>query len=121
MSEKTVFKKIIDKELPSYTVYEDERFLAFLDIFPKAPGDLVLIPKEEYRFVWDVPYIDDYFRLVQKLAKAQQKAFATDMIRAEVYGEEVPHAHVKIWPHLPCDGSEKNFAMIQEKIMSALA
>ena len=41
------------------------------------------------------------------------------MIRMEVYGDEVPHAHVKLWPHIPCDGSEKEFETIAKKIKEA--
>lgn len=109
MSEKTIFKKIIDGEIPCHKVYEDEQFIAFLDIFPKAPGDTVVIPKEEYRWVWDVPNIEDYFAVVRKITLAQRKVFNTEMIRCEVYGEQVPHAHVKIWPNIPCDGTEEDF------------
>jgi len=121
MKEKTIFKKIIDGELPSYKVYEDEKFLAFLDIYPTAPGYTVIIPKEEIQWVWDVPYAGEYFELTKTLAQALRKAFEIDMIRCEIWGEEVPHAHIKIWPELPCDGSEKEFEAIAEKIREALA
>ncbi len=120
MSEKTIFKKIIDGEVPSYKIYEDENFFVFLDIFPKAPGHTLIIPKTEIRWVWDVDLYDEYFRLARRVARAQQQVFATEMIRMEVYGEEVPHAHIKIWPHIKKDGSEKNFEEIAEKIKDAL-
>ena len=93
-----IFCKIARKEIPSHIVYEDDDFLAFLDVNPHEAGHVQVIPKEHYRWVWDVPNIGEYFEVVRKIAKAQQKAFGVDMIRSQVYGEEVPHAHVWIWP-----------------------
>ena len=116
----TIFSKIIRREIPATIVYEDDKFLAFLDINPIAPGYTLIIPKDYYRWVWDVPNIGEYFSVVQKLAHALQKAFGEDMIRCDIYGEEVPHAHVKIWPNISKDGTEKNFTEIGERIKNAL-
>ncbi len=123
----TLFSKIIRGEIPSHKLYEDGQFYVFLDIHPIAPGHTLIIPKEPYRWVWDLPTdrqvspnIGEYFTIVQKMAHALQKAFNTEMIRCDIYGEEVPHAHVKIWPQIPKDGSEVNFATIAEKIKNAL-
>ena len=52
-----IFCKIVKKELPAYVVYENDNFLAFLDIYPLAPGHVQIIPKNHYRWVWDVPNI----------------------------------------------------------------
>lgn len=120
MSEKTIFKKIIDGDLPSYKIYEDNNFLVFLDIYPKAPGHTLIIPKKETHWVWDVDLYSEYFLLVRKIAIALQKAFNTKMIIMNVYGEEVPHAHIKLFPAIEKDGTEKNFAEIAEKIKNAL-
>ncbi len=120
MSEKTIFKKIIDGEVPSYKIYEDEDFFVFLDIFPRAPGHTLIIPKKEFRWVWDVDKYSEYMNLVRRIARAQQKVFHTDMIRMEIYGEEVSHAHIKIWPQVPNNGIEKNFKEIAEKIKKEL-
>ena len=49
--------------------------------------------------MWDVENIGEYFEVVRKIAKAQQKAFNTEMIRSQVFGEDVPHAHIWVWPH----------------------
>lgn len=121
MSEKNIFKKIIDGEIPSYKIYEDDSFLVFLDVFPKAPGHTLIIPKLEIRWVWDVDNYSDYMNLVRRIVIAQREVFGTDMIRMEVYGEEVPHAHVKIWPHIKKDGTEKDFEVIVKKIKEALS
>ena len=98
-----IFCNIVSKNIPGAIVYEDESFLAFLDIKPKAPGDTVIIPKSHERWVWDVENIGEYFELVQKIALAQRELFNMEMIRQEVYGEEISHAHVKIWPQLAED------------------
>lgn len=97
-----IFCKIIKKEIPALIVYEDSDFLAFLDIHPLGPGHTQVIPKKHYRWVWDVPNIGKYFEVVRKIALAQKIAFKTDLIRSQVYGDEVLHAHVWVWPE---DGS----------------
>jgi diadenosine tetraphosphate (Ap4A) HIT family hydrolase len=92
-----IFCKIISGEIPSHKVYEDENFLAFLDIHPQSPGHIQVIPKKHFRWVWDLPSrcrgclpvedihsqqsdpnICDYFEVVHKIALAQRKAFDTD-------------------------------------------
>ena len=116
MIEKTVFKKIIDGEISAYKVYEDENFLAFLDMSPKAPGHTLVIPKTEERWVWDVDLYIEYWMLVRRISYALREVFDVEMIRSSVYGEEVPHAHVHIWPQVEKDGSEIDFAEIANKI-----
>jgi histidine triad (HIT) family protein len=107
--ENCIFCKIVNKEIPSYGVYEDENFLAFLDINPLAPGHVQVIPKKHYRFVWDLPTeeIGKYFEVVQKIALAQKRAFNAEIVRSQVYGEEIHHAHIWVWPDVK--GEAKNF------------
>ncbi len=119
--ENCIFCKISAKEIPAYTVYEDTDFIAFLDIFPKAPGHIQIIPKNHYRYVWDVVNGGSYFEVVQKLAKALQKVFPEVLIRSQIYGEQVLHAHIWLWPDMAPDGTEKEFETIQEKIKTALS
>ncbi len=113
-----IFCKIIKGEIPSTKVYEDENFLAFLDINPMGPGHTQIIPTEHYRYVWDVPNAGEFFEVVKKIALAQKKAFKTDIVRSQIYGEEVPHAHIWIWPETV--GVEKNFKGNAERIISEL-
>ena len=120
MSEKNVFKKIIDGEIEAYKIYEDDKFLVFLDAFPKAPGHSLVIPKEEVVWVWDVTLYDEYMRLARRIAMAIQKAFNTKMVLMLVHGDEVPHAHIHLRPSIPNDGSEKDFEANMEKIKKAL-
>jgi len=93
-----VFCKIVAGDIPAHKVYEDEHFLAFLDIRPLAPGHTLVIPKEHHRWVWDVADMGSYFSVVQKIAKVLQKISGTDEVHMKVVGEEVPHAHVWVFP-----------------------
>lgn len=103
--ENCVFCKIVKKEIPAHIVYEDENFMAFLDINPQSPGHVQVIPKQHYRWVWDLPAqagvpsnIGDYFRISQKIALAQRKAFGTDWILSKIVGDEIDHAHIWLFP-----------------------
>ncbi len=96
--ENCIFCKIVAGEVPAEKVYEDDVFLAFLDIRPQSPGHTLVIPKQHYRWVWDVPSIGAYFTVVRDIAHALQKAFGTEEIHERVVGEEVPHAHVGVIP-----------------------
>jgi len=102
--EDCVFCKIVKGEIPSYKVYEDEKFIAFLDIKPRNPGHTLVIPKEHFRWVWDVPYLGEYFEVVGKIANAIRKAMNTQWVVALVIGEEVPHAHIWLVPRFKNDG-----------------
>ena len=115
-----IFCKIVRGEAPSYKVYEDENFLAFLSIFPESVGHTLVIPKQHYRWVWDMPNLGEAFEVVKKIALAQQKAFDTEMIISRVYGEEVPHAHVWVFPDTTVAGDAKDFEGNAEKIKSRL-
>jgi histidine triad (HIT) family protein len=123
-----VFCKIANKEIPSHIVYEDENFLGFLDINPRGPGHTLVIPKKHYRFVWDLPEspseaggptIGNYFEIVKKIALAQQKAFGQELIRSQVFGDEVFHAHVWLWPNISTP-EDKDFKQNAEKIKKVL-
>jgi histidine triad (HIT) family protein len=116
--ENCIFCKIIKKEILANIIYEDEKFLAFLDIHPLAPGHIQVIPKKHYRWVWDVPNIGEYFEVVKKIALAQKKAFNADIVRSQVYGEEISHAHVWVWPETV--GDEKDLAGNAKKIIARL-
>jgi histidine triad (HIT) family protein len=100
------FCKIVKGELNAYKVYEDEKFLAFLSIRPVTDGHVLVIPKEHIRWVWDVPNIDEYYKVVRKIAQALRKAFNTEQILSYVLGDEVPHAHVWLLPKLESDSLE---------------
>lgn len=115
-----IFCKIVRGEIPSNKVYEDESFLAFMDIDPRSPGQVQVIPKEHYRWVWDVPNVGEYFEVARKVARAEQKAFSTDSIWSQVRGDEVPHAHIWVFPHTDTPGDKTDFTGNAEKIRAAL-
>lgn len=121
--ENCTFCKIAKKEIPAYIVYEDSDFVAFLDIYPQSPGHVQVIPKNHYRWVWDIPNAGEYFEVVKKVAKAQQKAFDTEWILSKIVGEDVEHAHIWIYP-AKASGSAldglKNFEENAEKIRKFL-
>jgi len=93
-----IFCKIIAGQIPCHKVYEDEGFLAFLDIRPEQPGHVQVIPKQHNRWVWDVPQIGPYMEAAQRIAIAQRKVFGTDFIVSRIIGDEVPHAHIWLVP-----------------------
>jgi histidine triad (HIT) family protein len=117
-----IFCKIVRGEIPAHKIYEDENFLAFLDIRPETPGHTQVIPKNHYRWVWDLPenLISEYFKVVQKIALAQGKAFDTDFILSKIVGDEVPHAHIWVFPNRDVKGDPKNFEENAKKIQVAL-
>lgn len=115
-----IFCKIIKGEIPAHKVYEDDNFLAFLDIHPSAPGHVQVIPKEHHRWVWDVPNVGEYFEVVRKIAKAQQKAFETDWILSKIVGEDVEHAHIWVYPNWNISGDKMDFETNTKKIIENL-
>lgn len=115
-----VFCKIVAGAIPAHKVFENDDFLAFLDINPRSPGHVQVIPKKHFRFVWDVPNVGEYFEVVRKIAVAQQKAFGNDMISSRINGEEVLHAHIWIFPSQETAGDKKDFAGNTGKIKQEL-
>lgn len=99
-----IFCKIVSGDIPSYSVYEDDSYKAFLDIHPLNPGHVLVIPKKHYRWVWDVPDIGNYYAVVGKIANALRKALHTEWVVSIVLGEAVPHAHVWLVPRFDGDG-----------------
>jgi histidine triad (HIT) family protein len=99
-----IFCKIAKGEIPSYKLYEDEDYMAFLDINPRNQGHSLVIPKKHYRWVWDVADAGRYFEVVRKVAKSLQKAIGTEWIVSVVIGDEIAHAHVQLIPRFKGDG-----------------
>ncbi len=116
-----LFCKIVNGEIPATKVYEDENYLAFLDINPESPGHTQVIPKAHYPWVWDVPNVGEYFEVVRKIALALRKAFGTEWILSRIVGDEVPHAHIWVFPNTQAAGDKDDLAGNAEKIRAALA
>lgn len=104
MEESCIFCKIVAGEIPSYKVYEDEKFLAFLDIRPLNPGHTQVIPKKHYRWTWDVPNFGDYWEVARKVAQGAMKGLGVGSVSFATLGHEVPHAHIWVIPRFAGDG-----------------
>ena len=96
----TIFSKIVNGEIPSYKVAEDENYFAFLDINPLTKGHTLVIPKQEIDYIFD---IDDelykgLFVFAKKVAHGIKKVIECERIGIAVVGMEVPHAHIHLVP-----------------------
>lgn len=117
-----IFCKIVAGAVPAEKVYENDDYLAFLDIRPLSPGHTLIIPRQHYRWVWDVPNVGEYFEVVRTIARALQKAFGpVDEVHSRVIGEEVPHAHIWLYPAPDkAKGDKHDFAGNAARIRQAL-
>ena len=96
----TIFSKIIAGEIPSYKCAEDERFYAFLDINPVAKGHILVVPKHEVDYLFDLD--DDELAAMtvfaKRVAKAIRAAYPCRKVGVAVLGLEVAHAHIHLIP-----------------------
>ena len=105
-----IFCKIVAGEIPSYKIYEDEKYLAFLDIFPMCEGHTLVIPKEHVQWVWDYPNLGEYFEVVGKIARHHREVIGGGVVRETILGIDVPHAHIHIKPGKENNLGEKKLA-----------
>ena len=95
-----IFSKIAAGEIPSYKCAENEEFYAFLDINPVVRGHVLVIPRCEVDYIFDMD--DDetarYFCFAKRVAKAIKEAFPCKKVGMSVFGLEVPHAHIHLMP-----------------------
>lgn len=129
----SIFTRIINGEIPSHKVYEDEKTFAFMDIYPIQPGMVLVIPKEQITNIEDLPeelYLA-VMKTARKIQRAQRKVFpGKNKMAMQVEGLDVPHVHVKLFPidsaedfHAYAPTSEPNheeLAKLAEKIRSNL-
>ena len=111
----TIFSKIIAGEIPSYTIAENEKFFAFLDIFPLVKGHVLVVPKAEVDKFFDLS--DDYLRelllFAKPIAHAIERSFPCNRCGISVVGLEVPHAHLHLIPINSADDLNFNRAKLQ--------
>ena len=100
MEQETIFQKIVQGEIPSTSIYEDDRFFAFLDINPVSKGHVLLITKAPYRWLADVPdeSISQIFVEAKNIMLAQIKSLGCDFVQVGVVGKDVPHFHIHLIP-----------------------
>jgi len=96
----SIFTKIVNGEIPSYKIAEDDRFFAFLDINPLAKGHTLVIPKKEVDYILnlDDKLHADLWNFAKKVAKAVEKVVECKRIGLTVIGLEVPHTHIHVIP-----------------------
>lgn len=128
----TLFSKIIQGEIPCYKIAEDEKYFAFLDIFPATPGHTLVVPKIEVDRLFDLPadYLNELLVFAQPIAKAIQQAFPCDRVNILTLGFEVPHAHIHLIPmngmsdaafmNQKTKATAEDLQMAQEKILNFL-
>jgi histidine triad (HIT) family protein len=128
----TIFSKIIAGEIPSYKIAENNKFYAFLDIFPLREGHVLVVPKKEVDKFFDMPdeYLLDIMLFSKPIARAIEKSFACNRCGMAVIGLEVPHAHLHLVPINNMDDlnftrgkmkmSPEELKRVQEKIVSEL-
>ena len=96
----SIFTKIVKGEIPSYKVYEDKNFLAFLDINPLKKGHTLVIPKKEVDYIFDIDSKEyqNLWNTAKKIALGMKKVIECNRISIVVMGLEVPHAHIHLIP-----------------------
>ena len=102
----TIFSKIIKREIPADIVYEDDSSLAFLDIHPVAKGHVLLISKNPYPWIQDVPdeELASLFIKAKKLVQTMKEKLPCDFVQLGVVGKDVPHFHIHLIPRFMNDG-----------------
>ena len=96
----TIFTKIINGDIPSYKIAEDEKYYAFLDINPLAKGHTLVVPKKEIDYVLDIDdeLLKGLFVFAKKVGKAIESVIECKRMGITVIGLEVPHAHIHLIP-----------------------
>ena len=96
----SIFTKIINGEIPSYKIAEDENFYAFLDIFPLVKGHTLVIPKKEIDYIFDVEdeLLSGMMVFAKKVALAIDQVMECKRVGVAILGLEVPHAHIHLVP-----------------------
>jgi histidine triad (HIT) family protein len=128
----SVFTRIINREIPGHIVAEDERYIAFLDIMPLVTGHVLVVPKQEVDYIFDLD--DDTLTgltlFAKKVARAMKKVIPCRRIGVAVIGLEVPHVHIHLVPMNTMDDlnftrpklkpTSEELAKTAERIRSAL-
>ncbi|MFY0600459.1 MAG: HIT family protein [Cyclobacteriaceae bacterium] len=96
----SIFSRIISREIPAHIVAENDSYLAFLDINPLAEGHVLVIPKEEVDYIFDLSdeVLSGLHLFAKKVAAGIEKVVKCERIGVTVIGLEVPHAHVHLIP-----------------------
>ena len=127
----SIFTKIINGDIPSYKIYENDKVYAFLDIHPSTRGHTLLVPKIEIDYFAELPaeYMTELMLIAQQLSKAIDQATGCKRTQLLIAGRDVPHTHLHLIPSESIDDvrtsdtlalSPDEMKEIQEKIISYL-
>ena len=128
----TIFSRIITGDIPCYRIAENEKFFAFLDIFPLREGHVLVVPKTEVDNLFDLPseYLQEMLLFAKPIAKAIEAAFDCNRCGISVIGLEVPHAHMHLIPIQSANdinftqakpkASDESLRAVQEKILNKM-
>jgi histidine triad (HIT) family protein len=96
----SIFTRIINRELPGHIVAEDDQYIAFLDITPLVAGHVLVVPKKEIDYIFDIEdqALGGLMIFARKVARGLRKAVPCKRIGVSVIGLEVPHTHVHLVP-----------------------
>lgn len=96
----SIFSKIVAGEIPCHKVAESDKFLAFLDIMPLQKGHVLVIPKEETDYIFDIDddQLGEMMIFAKSVAKKIKEVFPCNRVGVAVVGLEVPHAHIHLIP-----------------------
>ena len=126
----SIFTKIINREIPAEIIWEDENFIAFMDAFPAVHGHVLVCPKKEIDYLFDLDNTTyaGLWEAVKKISTPLQKATEVKRICLQVEGFQVPHVHVHLLPQdaygeeaIARDISKEAIAEIAEKIRKEIA
>lgn len=114
----SIFTKIINGEIPSYKIAENDKFYAFLDIAPLAKGHTLVVPKQEVDYIFDIEdeLLAQMHIFAKKVAKAIQEAIPCEKVGMAVIGLDVRHAHIHLVPLQ--EVGDLNFAKEKLKLSS---
>ena len=93
-----IFCKIVKGEIPSYKIYEDDKYLGFLDISQIVDGHTLLIPKKHVRWVWDIEDLGEFYGVAKKIVKKMQQVSGEETVMSMTIGDMVAHAHLHLLP-----------------------
>lgn len=100
-----IFCKIASGEIPAEKTYEDDQFVAFLDIKPVAPGHTLLIPRAHHQWFYELPseLYDELFRTAKKLALKLKDETGADYVKLSIVGVDIAHVHLHLIPRMFAD------------------
>ncbi|MDE1825384.1 MAG: HIT domain-containing protein [Candidatus Micrarchaeota archaeon] len=112
--ENCIFCKIVNGKVPSYKIWEDDKFVAFLDIFPNIKGQTLVIPKEHHQsdaFKVDEKVFDELMAAIRKVARLLEKQLKVGRVHLVLEGMGVNHLHAKLYPAIGLE--QKDFSAVE--------